>query len=1196
MNESFAHLHVHTEYSMLDGLARIPELIERVIELGQPAIGITDHGSLAGTYDLFTAATKVGITPVLGSELYVAPHVAGVPSTSNCEARFSPERMSHSPVFLGAVDNDGKPINPDDDISGRGAYTHMTAWAATSEGLANLRRMSAIAEFEGKYRKPRIDLDVLDRHSAGIIATTGCPSGQVQTLLRLGMKAEAYEYASLLRDILGPDNLYVEIMDHGIDIEARVIGELIALATDLDLPLLATNDLHYVYREEAIVHEALLATGNEGDGKSNLLVKREDRFCFDGDKYYVRSSQEMRELFKHVPGACDNSLRIAERVADGNVTVLYDEYQMPVFPVPAQESIDLSHYDDALAGGVSDQASTDEELYLRRIAIAGLHRTGRTSQEYLDRLDYELGVVNQMGFPGYFLVVADIHRYADSAGIRKAPGRGSAAGSLLAYALNITTIDPIRHGLLFERFLNPDRVSMPDIDSDFESSRRDEIINYCRTMYGADKVAHICNFNRIKARTAVKRAAEALGLPPLLGSSLASAVPEATTDDEDKVTLANLLDETNPMFDKGQSLRDIIDTYEQTSIDPITSQVRRENYADAAVQLGLNFEGLVNTFGTHAGGVVITGADVAELVPVVNSNKGLTTAYDKDQVEKAGLVKIDILGVTELDALHNIQRFAGVSDAELRQVLEDLDDPGALGIVNSLDVMGIFQFDTNSARKLLSEMKATSFEHWVATNALNRPGPQNMGMDVEFAHRLNGTAEVECVHPELFEVLDPILGPTLHVCVYQEQVMQIARDVASYTLGEADELRRIMGKKDKSKMPAQREKFFAGARANGYSDEAIEAIWDVLVPFSMYGFNKSHAVAYALMAYEGAWYKANHPFAFYAGSLTTYLDNVDKVSAYVADAAARGVNLIRPDVNLSGSEFTVEDAGIRCSLAMISGVSRDAADAIVAERRSGGLFASVDDFLSRMSVVKIGEKGNVAAVSKATLQGLAKAGAFDSLDRSRRQVFDAAESVVEFYKTLPARREKAEAAVDRAANRVETVQELIDAREGRLPKGLMDRADKALAAWDKALSGVRSSPVFNGWGGKAEWCDADLLSREFEALHLYVTHSPVDLYLPVYSRARSCTVSALSEGWVDAAGVLDSVELRTARSGNPWVTARLVDESGSVAVKMFSKTLAAIDGDIRGNVPVKVRGRFEYSDFDKGLVLSINELEYLDVA
>lgn len=921
---SFVHLHNHTQYSMLDGAARLGPLFASVAEMGMPALAMTDHGNLHGAHAFWSAGRAAGVKPIIGLEAYVAPE----------------SRHDRAPVRWGS--------GGEDDVSGRGAYTHMTLLAETNQGLKNLFRLSSRSYAEGLYYKPRIDRELLAEHSAGIIGTTGCPGGEVQTRLRLGQYEAARQAASDYRDILGAGSYFLELMDHGIEVERRVRDDLLRLARDLELPLLATNDSHYVAPEDAPAHDLLLCIGTQA------TIDQPDRFRFDGAGYWLRSPEEMRQLWSDLPEACDNTLAIAERC-----DVSFEASDLlPRFPVPD---------------------GWTEELWLRTEVYRGLQRRYPRGipRQHIERAEYELSVIASMGFVSYFLAVADFIGWAKDHGIRVGPGRGSAAGSLVSYALSITDIDPIEHDLMFERFLNPERVSMPDIDIDFDDRRRGEVIDYVARKWGADHVAQIATFGVIKAKAAIKDSTRALGLPYELGDQITKAYP-------------------SPVMGKDAPLECLDNTEHERHRD--ASAVRKMYAGNADVRRIIDaakgIEGLIRQPGVHAAGVVISAQPLIDHVPLWSNKDGSTiTQFDYPTCEALGLLKMDFLGLRNLtiidDCLKEVKRNHG---QEIDLLCLPLADAKTFSLLSKGNTLGVFQLDSSPMRKLLQRMRPDKFSDISAVLALYRPGPMGVKAHFAYADRKTGRELVEPIHPELSAALAPILDETYGVIVYQEQVTKAAQAVAGYTVGKADLLRKAMGKKKREVLDAEFIPFSAGMRGNGYSEEAIQTLWDVLVPFADYAFNKAHASAYGLISYWTAYLKAHYPAEYMAAVLTGEVGKApdqDSTSLYLAECQRMGVDVTPPDVQISGAHYTPAAGRILHGLGAVKGVGV-AADAITAERDVHGPYKGLTDLLARIGT---------RTMNRRVVEALSEAGALDSFG-SRRDVMAQYERVADMVSDL----------------------------------------------------------------------------------------------------------------------------------------------------------------------------------------------------
>jgi DNA polymerase-3 subunit alpha len=1086
--DSFVHLHVHTEYSMLDGAARIGDLVEEVARQEMPAIAMTDHGNVFGAFDFYKQAVKAGVKPIIGIEAYVAP-----------ESRFEKKKVQWA---------DGG----DDDVSGGGAYTHMTILAENNHGLANLFRLSSLASLEGYYYKPRMDRELLSKYADGLIATTGCPGGEIQTRLRMGNYKEAMRAASDYRDIFGAHNFFLELMDHGIDIETRVREDLIKLGRELKLPLLATNDLHYTRHEDAPAHAALLCV------QSGTTLADPKRFKFDNDEFYLKSPAQMRELFKDLPEACDNTLLIAERC---NVKLREDENLMPAFAVPPGET---------------------EDSWLRKEAERGLvYRFGdRATDEHRTRLNYELDVMIKMGFPGYFLVVADLVAHAKKVGIRVGPGRGSAAGSLVAYALGITGLDPIEHGLLFERFLNPERISMPDIDLDFDERRRSEMIRYATEKYGEDRVAQIITYGTIKSKQSIKDATRVLGYPYVIGEKLTKALPPSVMGKD--ISLSGVFDAQDPRHGEAGEFRELYNT------DPDSKKV---------VDLARGLEGLKRQWGVHAAGVILSREPLLDVIPIHRreADGAIITQFDMGACESTGLLKMDFLGLRNLsvldDALLNIKENQGID-----VVLEDLPlaDQKTFELLSRGDTLGVFQLDGGPMRALLRSMAPDSFADISAVIALYRPGPMGENAHNNYADRKNGRKPVEPIHPELSSVLEEILGDTYGLIVYQEQVMAIAQKVAGFSLGRADLLRKAMGKKNKEILDKEYVPFEAGMKENGFSTAAIKRLWDVLIPFSDYAFNRAHSAGYGVVSFWTAYLKANFPTEYMAALLTSVRDDKDKSALYLSECRRMGIKVLPPDVNESNAEYTPRGKDIRFGLAAIRNVGEGVVASIKSARITKGAFTSFGDFLAKV---------DAQVCNKKTIESLIKGGAFDSLNHPRKALMSV---------------------------HLEAIDSVIETKRA-----------EAIGQFD--LFGSESMTQVSGLEIEIpnfEWDKSTLLSFEREMLGLYVSDHPLLGVEQILRSNTDMSISALQsdestpDGMVTLGGLITGVQRKVSRQGSSWAIVSLEDLEGAIEVLFFSNTYNQYALTLIEDRVVTVRGRFERRD--EVLRFTALEMKSLDVS
>ncbi|MEY4293918.1 MAG: hypothetical protein RIR29_568, partial [Actinomycetota bacterium] len=1084
-NDSFVHLHVHTDYSMLDGAAKIKQLIKEVADQDMPAVAITDHGNMHGAFEFYNAAKAAGVKPIIGLEAYVAP---GASRTEKTAVRW----------------NDGG----EDDVSGNGAYTHMTLLSETTEGMHNLFKMSSYSWLDGIYYKPRIDRDLMQTYGKGLIATSGCAGGEIQTRLRAGQYGEAKRVAGEMREIFGKDNYFIEIMQHGIDVEKRTFQDLIKLSKELDIPLLASNDLHYTHATDAESHEALLCVQTG----SNLNEAK--RFKLDSNEFYVKSAAEMRALFADYPEACDNTLLIAERA---NIT--FEERKlMPEFPVPKGETED-SWFAKEVHRGLAERFN------------------GNVPKTHTDQADYEIGVIVHMKFPSYFLVVADFIAWARNNGVRVGPGRGSAAGSIVAWALGITDLDPIEHGLIFERFLNPDRVSMPDIDIDFDDRGRGEVIKYVSAKYGADRVAQIVTFNTIKAKQALKDAARVLAMPYSVGEKLTKALPKMVLGRD--VSLTEVVEKKidgkeNERFKEAAEFRDLIETDEDSA---------------KVFNLARGLEGLKRGWSVHAAGVIMSSVPLIEVMPMMKreDDGAIITQFDQPSSEALGLLKMDFLGLRNLtvleDTLANIKQNRGET-----VVLEKLDlngDAKTYDLLSRGDTQGVFQLDGGPMRSLLRLMKPSKFEHISAAIALYRPGPMGMESHTKYALRKNDLQVVDSIHPELEGPLSEILDPTYGLIVYQEQVMSAAQKAAGFSLGKADNLRRAMGKKKKEELDKMYDEFQAGMKNNGYSDEAVKALWDTLLPFADYAFNRAHSAAYGVISYWTAYLKANYTAEFMAALLTSVGGSKDKLSIYLSECRKLGIQVLPPDVNESVEAFAAVGEDIRFGLGAIRNVGHNVVEAVVATRASKGSYKNFNDFLKKVPQV---------VCNKKTIDSLIKAGAFDSLNHARRALSEIHELAVE-SETLTKRKE--------AQGQMDLFSGMFDEVEG-LAVTIPDRS---------------------------EWPKREKLAYEREMLGLYVSDHPLAGREAQIARFSEISLAELQENEriqdgqvLTIAGLVTSIEHKVARnSGNPYAIVSIEDLDSEVTVMLMGKTYGEFGRMLNADQFVMVRGRVSQRDDAKNI-------------
>src|SRR5437867_290511 len=879
-HSDFVHLHVHSEYSLLDGAAQLEKLVAKAKELRFPAIALTDHGNLFGAIDFYLAAQKAGVKPILGCELYVAPGSRR-------------ERGSQDGGYEGA--------------------NHLTVLVRNRTGYKNLIKLVSKAYLEGFYYKPRVDRELLAQHAEGLLVLSGCLNSEVSRLLSAGDVLRARETAGWYREVFGKDHYFMEVQAHGLDEQARVMAETLRIATAIGAPVVGTNDSHYLEASHARAHEALLCI------QTGTNLHDPSRFRFSTQEFYIKSAEEMARVFADLPEACRNTLAVAERC---NLTLDFGEFHLPRYVVPDEHTLDS---------------------YLHELAHDGLRRRyGPSPGDAIEaRLAQELAVIEKMGFAGYFLVVWDFIRYAREQGIAVGPGRGSSAGSLTAYCLAITNIDPMRYGLLFERFLNPDRISMPDMDIDFSDDRRDEVIRYVAERYGRDRVAHIITFGTLGAKAAIRDVGRVLGMPYGDVDRIAKLVPNFPLN----ITLD--------------------DAYQKSL--PLAEMVRGQANVRELWEIARTLEGCTRHASVHASAVVISDEPLEEHIPLYKDPKRpeLITGYAMGPIEKLGLLKMDFLGLRTLTVLANTVALIKESRGlELDLDRLPLDDKKTYEMLSEAKTFGVFQLESSGMRDALRGLRPGQLEDLIAMVSLYRPGPMELIPD--FIQRKHGRSKITYEHP----AMEKFTRETYGIMVYQEQIMQIASEMAGFTMGEADILRRAMGKKDRELMAKQREKFVNGCRERNTSAAKAERVWELMEKFAGYGFNKSHGAAYGLVAYQTAYFKANYPVEFMAALLTSEMGDTDKIVKYIEECRAMEIRVEPPDVNVSAVRFSVAGDTVRFGLAAIRNVGEAAMESILRARAEAGPFTSLEDFCARV---------DLRLVNRRVLESLSKAGAFDSL-------------------------------------------------------------------------------------------------------------------------------------------------------------------------------------------------------------------------
>jgi len=1082
----FTHLHLHTEYSLLDGACDVTKLVERVTALGQKSVAMTDHGNIYGAVHFFDAAKAHGVKPILGCELYV------------CKAE------------------DHRVETPHDQ------YNHLLVLAENEEGYRNLMRLTSEASLHGFYRKPRVSKRYLAENSKGLICLSGCLSGELCEALVAGKYEEARAVAGQYREIFGEKNFFLEIQDQGLAEEQKIRTDLYRLERELGIPLVATNDSHYLCGEDSHAHDVMLCV------QTGAKIQEANRFKFDSDQFYVKSADEMAALFEDSSEAVSRTMEIAERC---NLKLSKVENPFPEFAVPAGHTID-SYFEQVCRDGFKKRLETS----ILRLQAQGALRSPQ--HEYEARLEHEIAIIKQMKYSGYFLIVWDFIKYARDHGIPVGPGRGSAAGSLVAYSMEITNIDPLQNVLLFERFLNPERVSMPDIDVDFCMNRRGEVIDYVTRKYGREQVAQIITFNTMAAKASIKDCGRALDMPYGEVDRIAKLIP-ATVG----MTIEKALEESPDLrkaYDGDARIRELIDTARK-------------------------LEGLVRGSGVHAAGVVITPRPVVDLVPVAKTkNDEIVTAYDMKAIEKMNLLKMDFLGLTTLtvidDCLKLIEEHRGQKlDIE---AIPAADEETFRKVFHSALTSGVFQFESAGMRDVLRRYKPDRVEELTALNALYRPGP--MSMIDDFIDRKWGRSKVEYMLPEI----EPILKETLGVMVYQEQVMQIANAVSGYSLGEADLLRRAMGKKNPAEMAKQRDRFLSGAAERGHPRASAEQLYDYIEKFAGYGFNKSHSAAYALVAYQTAYLKTHYPVEFMAALLTSETSKPDSVVKYIGECREMGIAVEAPDVQTSGAQFTPHGEAIRFGLAAVKNVGGNAIESILKARtEAGGRFRSFWEFC---------EKVDLRVMNKRVIESLIKAGALDSLGARGRLM----------------------AAVDKAMERAQKAQR--DQEHGQ--SGLFGLFEEGPAR-SRDADELPKAP---------DWEESERLANEKEVLGFFVSGHPLDRYaeklrnLPgVISVAEALERKPPERRWgqsdpadeIPVAGLLRGVRVQKSRNGKLYAQGALEDATGKIEVVCFGRDYERLQEQLKIEAPVLVRGVLMGDDeaASKISLVSLQPLEGVEI-
>lgn len=1018
---NFVHLHVHTEYSLLDGACRLEPLIQRAKELNMSSLAITDHGVMYGAVEFYKLAHKYGVKPIIGCEIYVAPR-----SLYRKEARI-------------------------DD-----ANYHLVLLAENNEGYRNLLHLVSIASVEGFYYKPRVDMECLKKYSKGLIALSGCLAGQISQLILQGQLEKAEKQALRLQSVFGKDNFYLEIQDHHIEDQKRVNAQMIKISRKIGIPLVATNDIHYINKADAQVHDILLCI------QTGKKVSDADRMTFSGREFYLKSPQEMNQLFSTLPETLENTVKIAGRC---QVEMDFSHMHLPSFSVPE---------------GYDDQA------YLRELCWRGLkERYAAITPDIKTRCEYELGIIKKMGYASYFLIVWDFIAFARRQGIPVGPGRGSAAGSLVAYALRITDIDPLKYHLLFERFLNPERVTMPDIDVDFCYDRRDEVIEYVTEKYGQENVAQIITFGTMAARGAIRDIGRALDMPYGQVDQIAKLIPR-----ELGITLDKAL----------QTSKELRNNYEE---HPDVKKL---------IDLAKSVEGMPRHASIHAAGVVIAKENIVNYVPLQKTPDGaVITQFTMDKLEELGLLKMDFLALRTLTVINNALKIIAKTQQQTVNVYDiSLDDDQTYEMLSQGDTIGVFQLESDGMRKLIRDLKPDNLEHLTALLALYRPGPLGSGMVDDFVKGKNGEQEITYLHPSL----KPILQDTFGVILYQEQVMRIASVLAGFTLGQADLLRRAMGKKKPEVIAGLRQEFLEGAQERSVAKDLAGHVFDLMEHFAGYGFNKSHSCAYAMVSYQTAYLKAHYPLEYMAALLTSVMDHTEKVAFYIEECRQMGITILPPDINESLINFTVAGGSIRFGLAAIKNVGKNAVEGIIAARHKEGKFISLEVFCQRV---------DSRLVNTRTVESLIRAGAFESVHHSRSYLLSQME-----YAFALAEKKQQELRSGQASLFDIMEEQVSDTYSPSRPKGTV-----------------------------REFSFQEILQMEKELMGLYISGNPLDPYRQILHdnvRATALEVKNLQNDVMTIiGGMITSIKEIMTKQGRTMAFMTVEDFLGPVEVIVFPR-------------------------------------------
>ncbi len=1055
----FVHLHNHSDYSILDGAITVNKLISRSLEMGMPAVALTDHGNMFGAVEFYQKANKAGIKPIVGEEFYVAPG-----------SRFKK--------------GGGR------DSSQSNAY-HLLVLAENNKGYRNLMQLSSIGYTEGFYYKPRIDWEVLEQHSEGLIVGSACIGGQIPAAILRGKPEEAREIAGRYKELFGRDRFYLELQYHGMKEQEIVNTELIKMSSELDIPLIATNDAHYVNREDAYAHEVLLCV------QTGKTLADENRMKFSSQEFYLKTLDEMRVIFSDYPDALFNTCKIADMI---DLEIDLGHPVLPDFEVPEGFNLDS---------------------YLLHLVDKGAHKIygAVIPPEVKERIEYEFSIISSMEFSGYFLIVWDFINYARETGVPTGPGRGSAAGSVISYCLGITALDPLKYNLLFERFLNPDRNEMPDMDLDFCADRREEVIDYVKRKYGEDHVSQIITFNKMKAKAVVKDVARAMEIPFAESNEISKLIEEDTLQKS---------------LDKSKELQKLAATDQGKEL----------------LDISLKLEGLARSAGKHAAGVVISRGPLTDYVPLYRDKDGsISSQYEKNTLEQAGLVKMDFLGLRNLSIIDKcLKLIKSTTDDDLDIDNIPLDDPKTYELLNKADTKGVFQLESSGMQNILRRLGPTVFEDIIAIVALYRPGPLGSGMTDDFIERKKNPHLVKYAHP----TLEPVLNDTLGVIVYQEQVMLISQVIAGFTLPEADKLRKAMGKKKMDIIDALESKFLAGAKEKNVDEKIAFDLYDAIKKFGEYGFNKSHSAAYALVTYQTAYLKAHYRIQYMTALLSAQPDKQDDVIQYINDTKEKGIGVLAPSVNKSCYDFTIEDGSIRFGFGAIKGLGEKAIENIVAVRDNIGGFKTLRQFL---------ENVELSVVNKGVLEALIKSGSFDEVHKNRAQLFDSIDLIIDLARKYQQ-----------------------DIKSGQGDLFSMDESK------DNTRIASDLPPV-------SEWKDSVKLANEKDILGLYLSGHPLERFKKEISSFPSYTLSEISpehrEHDVSIVGIISNVTVRRAqKSGKQYGAGMFEDLTGSVEILIFSRVLDKFTDLINSGEPVMATGKIEFEG-ERAQKMILNSLKPL---